>query len=211
MEKGSKVCGNGEQSVFFFIPDISGYTNFIRQVDLKKGAAFIQELLESIIQSNISQLQISEIQGDAILFYRFGKPLNLKLLRKQCQQTFTDFHKTLTDLKSRFKFPEAALKNFSLKFVVHYGKVGTAYINGDCKMIGVDMVIANKILKNNIDGYEYVLMTDNYLKTQDCDMRLLDTEFGPEEIYAGSCWYEDMGLLHYKYLVLDSSALLVNK
>lgn len=211
MEKGSKVCGNGEQSVFFFIPDISGYTNFIKQVDLKDGAAFIQELLESIIQSNISQLQISEIQGDAILFYRFGKPLSLKLLRKQCQQTFTDFHKTLLALNNQYNFPEDALKNFSLKFVVHYGRVGTAYINGDCKMIGTDMVIANKILKNNIDKHEYVLMTDNYLETQDCDILRLDKEFGPEKIYAGSCWYENMGMLHYKYLVLDSKPLLVNK
>lgn len=210
MEKGSKVCGNGEQSVFFFIPDISGYTNFIRQVDLEEGAAFIQELLEAIIQSNISQLQISEIQGDAILFYRFGDPLKLSLLRKQCQQTFTDFHKKLLVLNKQYNFPADALKNFSLKFVVHYGRVGTAFINGDCKMIGVDMVIANKILKNNIDKHEYVLMTDNYLKTQDFDMLRLNNEFGPEEIYTGSCWYENMGMLHYKYLVLDSSDFLVN-
>src|SRR5690606_17613807 len=53
---------------FFFLPDISGFTNFIKNTNLKEGVRLIHDLLEIIIDSNILNLEIAEIQGDAIWF-----------------------------------------------------------------------------------------------------------------------------------------------
>lgn len=200
--------GNGpysaveEKSVFFFIPDISGFTNFINRVNLQSGAAFMHDLLESIIDSNIYNLHISEIQGDAILFYRFENPLSLGELERQTVKTFTDFQKVLAGLAETYNFPLKVFKDLSLKFIVHYGRVGTAKVKGMLKLIGPDMVIANKILKNNISGHEYLLMTDEYLATQNMNHLYLKNSFGWQEIRAGSCNYEDIGQINYKFVDL---------
>jgi hypothetical protein len=57
-----------------FIPDISGFTQFVNTMEIEHSRAIIQELLEILVNSNQIGLQISEIEGDAILFYKFGDP-----------------------------------------------------------------------------------------------------------------------------------------
>jgi hypothetical protein len=51
-----------------FIPDISGFTKFVTETELEHSRYIIEELLEAIINSNELGLNISEIEGDAILF-----------------------------------------------------------------------------------------------------------------------------------------------
>ena len=51
-----------------FIPDISGFTRFINQTDIEHSRLIIQELLEVLINANQIGLEVSEIEGDAILF-----------------------------------------------------------------------------------------------------------------------------------------------
>ena len=55
-----------------FIPDISGFTKFVNETEIEHSRIIIEELLENIINSNKIGLYISEVEGDAILFYRFG-------------------------------------------------------------------------------------------------------------------------------------------
>ncbi|MBS1564922.1 MAG: DUF2652 domain-containing protein, partial [Bacteroidetes bacterium] len=56
-----------------FIPDISGFTRFVNQTEIGHSRMIIQELLEVLINANQVGLEISEIEGDAILFYKFGE------------------------------------------------------------------------------------------------------------------------------------------
>ena len=52
------------------IPDISGYTEFLTQTEIKHSSHIINELLEGIIASNRLGFHLSEVEGDAILFYK---------------------------------------------------------------------------------------------------------------------------------------------
>ena len=60
-----------ENRGLIFIPDISGFTRFINETDIEHSRLIIQELLELLINENKINLQISEVEGDAILFYKF--------------------------------------------------------------------------------------------------------------------------------------------
>ena len=55
-----------------FIPDISGFTNFVANAEIEHSRHIIQELLEVLIESNKLGLEISEVEGDAILFTNSG-------------------------------------------------------------------------------------------------------------------------------------------
>lgn len=54
-----------------FIPDISGFSEFVKNTQSKKGAEIIAQLLDVILQNNCLSFDISEIEGDAALFYKF--------------------------------------------------------------------------------------------------------------------------------------------
>ena len=53
-----------------YIPDISGYTNFVGKTAISHSKHIIKELLELIIKSNTVGLQTSSIEGDAVLFIK---------------------------------------------------------------------------------------------------------------------------------------------
>jgi hypothetical protein len=84
-----------------FIPDISGFTQFINQTEIEHNRHIIQELLENLINSNCLNLKISEIEGDAILFYRFGAPPAIHEIYKQVEMMFCNFHKQLKQYAQR--------------------------------------------------------------------------------------------------------------
>src|SRR5215217_6474965 len=84
-----------ENKGLLFIPDISGFTRFINETDIDHSRLIIQELLELLINANETGLEISEIEGDAILFYKFGAPPSLDALYKQVEKMFCAFHRHL--------------------------------------------------------------------------------------------------------------------
>ena len=56
------------QSALLFVPDISGFTQFITNRELQHLHYVIAELPEILIESNEINLEVHEIEGDAILF-----------------------------------------------------------------------------------------------------------------------------------------------
>src|SRR4029450_12966357 len=84
-----------ENRGLLFIPDISGFSRFVNAVEIEHSRFIIQQLLEVLIRANDSGLQISEIEGDAILFYQFGEPVALRALYTQVEKMFRAFHQYL--------------------------------------------------------------------------------------------------------------------
>src|SRR6266480_3685460 len=107
-----------ENKGLLFIPDISGFTRFVNETEIDHSRLIIQELLEVLINANQIGLQVSEIEGDAILFYKFGECPDLEELYKQVEKMFCEFHRSLAvyDMR-RFCYCKAcsAAINLTLK------------------------------------------------------------------------------------------------
>src|SRR5205085_7876083 len=52
------------RQALLFIPDISGFTEFVNVTEVQHSQHIIQELLDELIQANRIGLQVSEIEGD---------------------------------------------------------------------------------------------------------------------------------------------------
>lgn len=52
-----------------FIPDISGFTEFVQTTDVEHSRYVISQLLEKLIEANTLDLKLAEIEGDALFFY----------------------------------------------------------------------------------------------------------------------------------------------
>jgi hypothetical protein len=155
-----------ENKGLIFIPDISGFTRFVNDTDIQHSRMIIEELLNVLINSNQLGLEISEIEGDAILFYKFGDSPDLNELYKQVEKMFCDFHKNIGAYHiTRFCYCKACSSaiNLSLKVISHYGEFTSYNVKKFNKLIGKDIIVAHQLLKNDIEKHEYWLVTNDLL------------------------------------------------
>lgn len=177
-----------------FIPDISGFTNFVKKIDIELGRKITRELLIEIIESNPLYLEISEFEGDAVLYYKQGKPIEIEALLKGFEEMMKGFNKKYQELRNVYGI-EADL---SLKLIVHYGSLSTFKIKGFTKLYGRAVIEAHRLLKNNLKSNSYILITDDYFKALDKEMNDINLPkwaYGEHE----SSLYEDVGLLSFYY------------
>jgi hypothetical protein len=150
-----------------FIPDISGFTQFVNEVEIEHSRFIIQQLLEILIKANDKELDISEIEGDAILFYKFGEPQKLESLYQQVEKMFLGFHEYLIAYDHR-KICQCkaciSAVDLSLKIITHYGEFTPLNVQSFNKLIGKDVIVAHQLLKNDIAQHEYWLVTKNLLQ-----------------------------------------------
>lgn len=145
------------------IPDISGFTNFVKSIDIDLGVSVTSDLLNEIIDSNPLDIEISEIEGDAILFYKVGKPLLLKNVFAGFKNIYEAFNNKFESLKTLYNI-EA---NLSLKFIVHYGEINVYNIKGFKKLYGQTVIESHCLLKNGEGNKDYILITEDYFKALD--------------------------------------------
>jgi len=156
-----------ENRGLLFIPDISGFTRFVSETEIGHSRLIIQELLEILINANEIGLEISEIEGDAILFYKFGDPPQLEELYRQVEKMFCVFHRNLIAYDHRKYCQCKACRSaidLSLKVITHYGEFTGYHVSNFNKLIGKDVIVAHQLLKNEIKQHEYWLVTNNLLQ-----------------------------------------------
>ena len=158
-----------QNSGLLFIPDISGFTKFVNETEIEHSRFIIQELLETLINANDIGLEISEIEGDAILFYKFGEIPDLAILYKQVEKMFCEFHRRLIAYEhSRFCQCTACKSaiGLTLKVISHYGEFTGYNVKNFNKLIGKDIIVAHQLLKNDIEHHEYWLVTNGLTQDQ---------------------------------------------
>ena len=151
-----------EQAIIL-IPDISGFTGFTGATEIDHAAHIITELLELIVASNETDFTLAEIEGDAVLFYRKGEPLRRERLIDQCLRMFANFHQRLMVIERDTVCQCGACQTASkltLKFIVHFGYIKEIKVAQFVKATGINMIVAHRLLKNDIGAHEYILITE---------------------------------------------------
>lgn len=173
-----------------FIPDISGYSRFVKETEITEGASITASLLRTLIATNNLSLRISEIEGDSILFYRYGNVYSLKKLLRQFNDMFVSFN----EQKKKLAIRNPGVNNLSLKAVVHYGDIEEFSVNGFNKIYGSTVVEAHRLLKNSLELDSYLLISDAYEK------QLEVTQNAPTYAFSGKvCECYDVGNICYTF------------
>src|SRR3954469_8212181 len=155
------------QAALLFMPDISGFTEFVTATEIQHAQSIVGELLEIIMESNQINLQVSAVEGDAIFFYRLGKAPALDQLLEQVQLMFTRFHQHLQRYDHERICPCGACtgaKHLKLKFFAHYGEVSKYNVKEHHQLFGKDVIVLHRLLKNNLHKKEYTLLTDSVVE-----------------------------------------------
>lgn len=177
-----------------FIPDITGFTEFVDQTAVSHGEHIISELLELIIDEDFLDLMVSEVEGDAVFFYKEAEVPSLEDLQAQVKRTFIRFHQHLKEYEARRICNCGACttaSKLSIKFIAHSGDLGFTTVKGNKKPFGSDVVLTHRLLKNNVPHNEYLLVS----KPLSAELGIS----GSADFTSGACTYEKEGEVTYCY------------
>ncbi len=147
-----------------FMPDISGFTQFVQSVEIEHSQHIISELLELLIDQNELGLELAEIEGDALFYFKFRDVPTPEKVLKQARQMFRAFHKHLTQYETnRICQCGACISatNLKLKFIIHGGEFDFVRVKEIIKPHGAEVIKAHRLMKNNVESDEYILVSDD--------------------------------------------------
>lgn len=145
-----------------FIPDISGFTNFVQTTEVEHSQHVIAELLEILIDSNANEFQLAEVEGDALFFFKEEEIPSLEKLLAQVETMFTAFYSHLKLLEKNRICPChacATAPELDLKIIAHCGELQFISVKGDRKPFGSQVIEVHRMMKNSIDSENYILLS----------------------------------------------------
>lgn len=159
------------------MPDISGFTEFVRRTDLATGNIITQRLLTAVMESNTLDLQISEVEGDALLLYKYGRKLTPDEILQQYEEMLLNFETEIALISEEM----GIYLDLSLKLIAHYGKISEYSICNFQKLYGESIIEAHLLLKNSVESKTYVLLTTELL-----DPETVEAVENDRNTYSGS-------------------------
>jgi len=186
----------GLQEGALVLADISGYSAFVQQTEVDHSWSILHELLDTVVRSLQGRMDVSQVEGDAILFIT---GLSTPDVIKALEGTFVAFHRRLRDMQAVTTCPCNACARISvlkLKFVVHHGKFSRQRLGNVEQLHGADVIVPHRLLKNKVPSKEYLLVTDAVLECLPDEARARFTphseEFDVGAIHGG---YQEIGYL----------------
>jgi len=183
---------------FIFIPDISGFTDFVNETEISHSRHVISELLEAIIDADTLDMTVSEIEGDAVFFFLEGGTPDLREVADQARRTFEAFHTQLKRYERDRICPCGACQTahgLSLKMVAHSGPIETLKVQEFEKPYGADVILAHRLLKNDVQDTEYLLVTEG-MRAEADGLPSWAT------LIPGTTTYDTLGQISYHHIPL---------
>jgi len=150
------------KKALYYMPDISGFTKFVNNTEVEHSIHIIAELLEILLDSTTLDLQLVEIEGDALFMFTTKIP-SYEQLMQQITTMLEAFHKHTKNYDKMRICDCGSCKtttNLELKFLVHYGDLAFIKVKHIKKPYGSDVIKIHRLLKNKIAANEYVLFTN---------------------------------------------------
>jgi uncharacterized protein DUF2652 len=158
-----------ESRALLLIADIGGYTRYmsLHRVSLAHAQANVARLLEAVIDA-APGLALIEIEGDAVFF---SGPA------EGAAQATTDaalamhraFHEEQRRIMSNLCPCEGCNRagELTLKFVAHVGTVAAQTVRERTSLVGPDVILVHRLLKNSVPVPEYVLFSADLYRGPD--------------------------------------------
>lgn len=189
-----------------FLPDISGFTEFVQTTEVAHSLHVISELLEILIDANTQDLQLAEVEGDALFFYKEEEVPSLEKLLAQVETMFTAFYSHLKLLEKNRICPCNACSSapkLQLKIIAHCGELQFITVQNKRKPFGTQVIEVHRLMKNSVESDNYLLLSKDltdYIKLSSNYRSLLFNFKAGENKYDG----KELG---YLYAIIDKQEL----
>jgi hypothetical protein len=158
----------GSERALLLIADIGGYTEYMRshRMSLAHAELCSGMLLNKVIDA-ARGFDLIEIEGDAAFLSRRADSLSRDGVVAATTEAAIVMHRAFHRERHRIATnlcPCAncvQADNLKLKFVAHIGEVATQTIKQRRNLVGIDVILVHRMLKNPVPAPEYVLFSED--------------------------------------------------
>src|ERR1700753_780255 len=162
----------GSERALLVIADIGGYTEYMRthRMSLAHAEVNTARLLEGVIDA-AGDFGLVEIEGDAAFLSLRAETLDpdatAAAIGRAVAAMHQAFHLERQYVASNLCPCDACeqANNLKLKFVAHVGEVATQQIRDHRKLIGIDVILVHRLLKNSVTSPEYILFSEELYRS----------------------------------------------
>ncbi len=164
----------GSGRALLLIADIGGYTEYMRshRMSLAHAEVNTARLLEKVVDA-ARGFDLIEIEGDAAFLSRRADTLDgdatVAAITQAAVSMHRGFHIERQHVATNLCPCDGCVQadNLKLKFVAHIGEVATQTIKHRRKLVGIDVILVHRLLKNAVQVPEYVLLSEELYRTGD--------------------------------------------
>ncbi|MBT2517485.1 DUF2652 domain-containing protein [Streptomyces sp. ISL-90] len=169
------------------IADISGYTDYMssHRMSLAHAEVNTARMLEKMIDA-APGFDLIEIEGDAAFLSRQADAVETDTAILEILRSAVAMHRAF-HLERQYVTanlcPCAGCKgaaDLKLKFVAHIGDVATQTIRDRIKLVGIDVILVHRLLKNPVGIPEYVLLSEELYRTAEESLSAPVHEISPD-------------------------------
>lgn len=190
------------ETACFVIADISGYTGYLAGVELDHAQDLLADLIDTVVRALRPPFRLAKLEGDAAFVYVVTDKVDGSLLQDSIESTYFAFRKRLRNIQQSSMCACNACKQMpvlDLKFVAHHGEVAKQKMAGREELVGRDVILIHRLLKNAVDtkfgGRAYALYSDACIKVMDIDpvvQGLIEHHESIDIIGDVRCWLRDL-------------------
>jgi hypothetical protein len=184
------------------IADIGGYTDYMSSHRFSLGHAEVNtaRMLEKMIDA-APGYDLIEIEGDAAFLSRQADTRDPETTVTEILRAAASMHRAFHLERQNVAAnlcPCAGCKEaaeLKLKFVAHIGDVATQTIRQRHKLVGIDVILVHRLLKNPVPIPEYVLLSEELYRTGETSLPDSVHEISPELEGIGTvrAYFVDVG------------------
>jgi hypothetical protein len=152
-----------ESRALLLIADIGGYTRYmsLHRMSLAHAQANVARLLEAVIDA-APGLELIDVEGDAVFFSRPADGEVAQAATAAAVAMHRAFHREQRLVASNLCPCEGCSRagELTLKFVAHVGEVVAQTVRRRKTLVGPDVILVHRLLKNPVPVPEYVLFSE---------------------------------------------------
>ncbi len=141
------------ESACLVLADISGYTSYIAGVELDHAQDILADLTDAVVRALLPTFRLAKLEGDAAFAYVITEAVDGSLLQDTIEHCYFAFRRRLRDIGQASQCDCNActyIPRLDLKFVVHHGPIARQRMAGREELVGRDVIIAHRLLKNSV-------------------------------------------------------------
>jgi len=145
---------NGVEKGALIIADIGGYTKYLTGVELEHSTDILADLINTVVEQIRGVFTLSKLEGDAVFAYapdsRAAEGASVVTAIESCYSGFRRRQEAIDRATSCMCDACSKIPTLNLKFVVHYGSYVVREMAGSNELVGSDVIIVHRLLKNEI-------------------------------------------------------------
>ena len=146
---------NKPEPACLVIADLSGYTGYLAAVELDHAQDILADLVDVVVGALRPTFRLAKLEGDAAFVYALTEAIDGPALMDTIERTYFAFRRRLRDIGRASQCDCNAcirIPDLDLKILAHHGLVVRQKMAGREELVGSDVIVAHRLLKNDIEA-----------------------------------------------------------